>query len=72
MFKSLREAFLSHKSIHTTLSFSLFSCFLELIAGVPRGAQNFGYVSMNWNSSEATQDRLALLQAKTKPELTHN
>lgn len=27
--------------------FELFLYFTELIAGVPRGAQNFGYVSMD-------------------------
>uniref|UniRef100_A0A8C9XZY7 Integrin subunit alpha 8 n=1 Tax=Sander lucioperca TaxID=283035 RepID=A0A8C9XZY7_SANLU len=38
---------LSHTCKNANLTLSLFLCFPELIAGVPRGAQNFGYVSIN-------------------------
>ena len=38
----------SHTLTRANLSLSLSLCFPELIAGVPRGAQNFGYVSIQW------------------------
>lgn len=60
---------LSHTLPHTNLSpppppLSLFFFFLELIAGVPRGAQSFGYVSMKQMSTSDTKDRLWCLQKK--------
>lgn len=37
----------------------IFLCFAELLAGVPRGAQNFGYVSMEDDVLLHTHTRLA-------------
>lgn len=61
--------FLSHTFPHTNLTptplpISFLYFFLELIAGVPRGAQSFGYVSMKQISTSDTKDRLWCLQKK--------
>uniref|UniRef100_A0A3Q1G2T6 Integrin, alpha 8 n=1 Tax=Acanthochromis polyacanthus TaxID=80966 RepID=A0A3Q1G2T6_9TELE len=45
--KHTRAAEDTHDDSYLGNILSLFSCFPELIAGVPRGAQNFGYVSMD-------------------------